>query len=802
MANERLTEGIVRSHFQNDPLFSVVKFEEQKSTNKRIVNLLANASKSGSGIGRPEFIISFPSGNSNNLIIIECKADPSKHVSTKKNMPNDYAADGALHYAVKLAAEYNVIAVAVSGETKDDLMVSNYYIKKDGTKSKLVNDGKLLNINNYLKIFDNVAFSENLKHVNIISKASYLNELFQAYSITEMTRCTLISAILVSLINEAFRVSYASHATTIDLADAIISAIRAQFNKSCIRNKEEMIAEYEKILNEPLIRQAAIKHRDRSEREQTIEVLKELITYLHKYVYPLVNMEDSGYDVLGRFYTEFIRYAGSEQAQGLVLTPYHITDLFCDLARLTKNSVVYDPCCGTAGFLNTAMKRMIELSDHDTAKIAEIKERQLVGVELRPSMFTYACTNMMMRGDGKSNIYRDDCFQAKAEIIKKHAPTVSFLNPPYDVGTAGQMKFIEHALNVVSHKDGVVVAIVQMSACVKNEKELKVVKQRILSKHRLVAVISMPDDLFYPVGVVTSVMVFEANRQHEGYETWFGMLKDDGFEKVKHKGRVDVFGKWDSIKKKLVEAYLNRKEIDGLSVSKNVCYNDEWCAEAYLHTDYGKLTRDMFIEKIKKHINYKISNGISCGTAAIGATIDKNCVKLDIDGWCYFRYDEIFKIHKGFYNKKPIENINGDIVFIGASDSNNGITSKHSEEEIINTTKTGNEDNAIDGKIFQGKCITVSNNGSVGCAFYQESFFTCSHDVNPLYLKDKELNAYTAIFLCTIIEMEKFRWAYGRKWRPARMPASTIKLPVTKNGSVDFVFMEKFIKSLPYSANL
>ena len=67
-----------------------------------------------------------------------------------------------------------------------------------------------------------------------------------------------------------------------------------------------------------------------------LEVIKEMIEYLHKYVYPLVSMEHSGFDVLGRFYTEFIRYAGSEQKQGLVLTPFHITDLFCDLANITE----------------------------------------------------------------------------------------------------------------------------------------------------------------------------------------------------------------------------------------------------------------------------------------------------------------------------------------------------------------------------------------------------------------------------------------------------------------------------------
>jgi hypothetical protein len=173
---------------------------------------------------------------------------------------------------------------------------------------------------------------------------------------------------------------------------------------------------------------------------------------------------------------------------------------------------------------------------------------------------------------------------------------------------------------------------------------------------------------------------------------------------------------------------------------------------------------------------------------------------LEPQKWKYFRYDEIFDIKKGFYNKKPDENLNGTIPFIGATDSNNGITSWCDYETIESTSKTGDEKNTpIEEKIFAPNCITVSNNGSVGFAFYQTQKFTCSHDVNPLYLKNYTLNKHIAMFLCSLIEMEQFRWAYGRKWRPVRMPKSLIKLPVTRDGEPDWQFMEDYIKSLPYS---
>ena len=171
---------------------------------------------------------------------------------------------------------------------------------------------------------------------------------------------------------------------------------------------------------------------------------------------------------------------------------------------------------------------------------------------------------------------------------------------------------------------------------------------------------------------------------------------------------------------------------------------------------------------------------------------------METKNWKWFRYDDIFNICKGFYNKKPEENPNGKVPFIGATESSNGITSLHDIETIELASKTGDKPNApLEEKIFRSNCITVSNNGSVGFAFYQPREFTCSHDVNPLYLNKKwhqELNVYISMFLCTIIEKEQFRWDYGRKWRPKRMPASLIRLPIDNNGEPDWQWMEKYVK--------
>jgi type I restriction-modification system DNA methylase subunit len=803
MANERITEDIVRNHFKNDPLFKSVKFEEQKSYNKRIIDLLQNASKSGKGVGKPEFIISFPSGNIDYLLVIECKASVTNHRSEKVDNPKDFAVDGVLHYAKALSKEFDVVAIAVSGQTEQELLVSHFVWKKGEAEfAENKEDKKLLSVNDYIKSFNNEQFADNLRSVDIIQKAIFLNEEYQAYSITETTRCTMVSAILLSLLHEPFRISYKTYPTAESLGKAMLSAIENVLAGNSIFNQNAMIGEYSKILNEPLFKQKTIKHKKKKEHEQSVEVAKEMIDYLHQNVYPLMDMEQSGFDVLGRFYTEFIRYAGSEQSQGLVLTPAHITDLFCDLANVTANDIIYDPCCGTGGFLIAGMKRMFELTGSDENKKQNIKNKQLVGVELRPSMFTYACSNMMLRGDGKSNIYCDDCFAFADMVAETHKPTIAFLNPPYDVGVAGQMLFIEHALNTVTAQNGTVVAIVQMSCGIKNEKELIAVKKRILDKHHLKAVLSMPDELFNPTAsVVTCVMVFEANKTNKGRETWFGYFKDDKFEKRKNQGRIDARGLYKEEKKRWLDAYHNSKELAGLSVKQEVKGEDEWCAEAYMETDYPTMLRQSnFEKKIRHYLAHLIVTDIlPVGMLDTGHS-NKSVQKLDATNWKWFRYDEVFTIKKGFYNKKPDENTNGTIPFIGATDSNNGITSWCDYETIELASKTGDGKNApIEEKIFKPNCITVSNNGSVGFAFYQPKEFTCTHDVNPLYLKNKELNVYIAMFLCSLIEMEQYRWAFGRKWRPVRMPKSLIKLPITQDGTPDWQFMEDYIKSLPYS---
>lgn len=800
MKNERLTEEIVRDHFKNDVLFSSIRTEEQRSSNKNIANLLKGKSKgTGTGNGYPEFLITFPT-DSNYLIVIECKASPNDHESDNRENAKDFAVDGVLHYAKALSKDYEVLAIAVSGETQKELLVSHFLWKKGEKKYQELQDKKLLTVNDYLRLFANEQFAENLRSVDIIAKAIELNEEYNNFSIPELTRNTIVSGILLSLLNKPFRDSFSSQPTVRSLGEAMMGAIKTTLSVNKVRSETAIIGEYSKLLSEPIFRENAVRNKAKKKMVYSLEVLKDIISYLLKNVYPLTQMEDSGFDVLGRFYTEFIRYAGSEQKQGLVLTPSHITELFCDLAEVNENDIIYDPCCGTAGFLIAGMKKLFKLAGNNKKKHDDIRTNRLVGVEIRPQMYTYACSNMMLRGDGRSNIYCGDCFQTKG-AIDIHKPTVAFLNPPYDVGVAQQMEFIEHALDVVAPQNGRVAAIVQMSCAIKKDKELITVKKRILEKYHLKAVLSMPDDLFYPVGVVTCVMVFDSSKKNEGHKTWFGYFKNDGFEKRKNQGRIDVRGKYASIKNVWLSAYRNAEEVPGLSVKKEIRAENEWCVEAYMETDYSSLCDNDFIKKMRDYAAFRIS--ISDYHDVFNFTnkpLTNSYENNKNENWQWFEIKNLFpSIYKAIaHNVQDLTICNSShkssIPHITRTDENNGVNDFVQEELYF--------------KKEQGNAITIGD--TTATIFYQEREFICGDHM--VILRSQKLNKYNGLFLTTIMNLERPRYNYGRAFKKDTIAATKIKLPSIDTGNKDksgkniyepdWQFMEDYIKSLPYSACL
>lgn len=597
MGNERKTENLVRNHFAK---FNDIIIEEQKSDNVKINKLLINASKKGNKAGHPEFIITYK-GNKELIIVVECKSEISKHQSKTLDKYGSYAVDDVLLYSSFLSKEFDVIGIAVSGETTRELKVSHYLHLKGEPKAVQIFSNKLLDTESYLTGYIESPEKFRQDYNSLLAFSKDLNETLHLKKIKESQRSLLISGILIALENKAFSVSYEQHKQPENLANILVETISYELKNANLHSKklENLKNAYNFIRT----------HTSLSGEEG---VLADLIESIDKNVNTFIKTHKY-FDVLGQFYIEFLRYANSDSGLGIVLTPPHITELFCELACVNKNSIVFDNCTGTGGFLISAMSKMIEDANNDKNKIRDIKSKQLIGIEYQDDIFALACSNMFIHQDGKSNILHGSCFdQTIIDQVKAYKPTIGFLNPPYQTKKKIEIEELQFVLNnlEVLQSAGTCVAIVPMACVLATSGDKLELKKKLMADHTLEAVLSMPDELFFnsDVGVVTAVMIITAHKPHpSNKKTFFGYWKDDGFVKRKNRGRVDALNLWNSIKKEWVSNYMNRTSKPGLGVNVAVKPTDEWCAEAYLQTDYSTLHKDDFIKSIRDFVSFKIS---------------------------------------------------------------------------------------------------------------------------------------------------------------------------------------------------
>jgi hypothetical protein len=164
--------------------------------------------------------------------------------------------------------------------------------------------------------------------------------------------------------------------------------------------------------------------------------------------------------------------------------------------------------------------------------------------------------------------------------------------------------------------------------------------------------------------------------------------------------------------------------------------------------------------------------------------VNQTTPAFNIAEWGAFTLGNLFDIRKGQRLTKA-DMLPGNVPYIGASDSSNGLTARIGQKAI-----------------HKAGTISVSYNGSVAEAFYQPEDYWATDDVNVLYPKGFKLTPAAALFVCVLIRREKYRFNYGRKWHLDRMRESVIKLPETPEGKPDWDYMEHYIKTLPYSSQI
>lgn len=250
-----------------------------------------------------------------------------------------------------------------------------------------------------------------------------------------------------------------------------------------------------------------------------------------------------GEDVMGIFFNEFNRYKKKTES-GQVFTPEHITDFMYYILEVNQDDCILDAACGSGGFLVKAMSNMIQESGGEkTIKAKHIKQHQLYGIEFDREIYALACANMLIHKDGKTNLEQLDTRKEEAcEWIEEQPITKVMMNPPFE-SKYGCMTIVENVLDSVPAHT--------MCGFILPDKKLEKISKvqivRILKHHRLKKIIKLPEDLFFNVGVTTSIFVFETGVPQNDKDIFGCYMEDDGLQTVKNKGRHDVRGKWSDI---------------------------------------------------------------------------------------------------------------------------------------------------------------------------------------------------------------------------------------------------------------
>ena len=384
-----------------------------------------------------------------------------------------------------------------------------------------------------------------------------------------------------------------------------------------------------------------------------VDVLDEIVGNIYKYI----NADSSeGQDILNLFFIAFNKYTGKAD-KNQAFTPDHITNFMCRVTGVDRTKRIFDGTCGSGSFLVQAM--VLELADCNKQKATEkekkkmrqtVTKEHIYGVEIEEKAFGLSTTNMLIHGDGNSNIKHASLFESE-EFIKQADPNIILMNPPYNAKpitipkaykegwkadakedpTKGLvfLKYISDVINKMNSarmsrgertKEVKIAILLPVSAAIGTSNYISDMKTELLENNSLEAVFTLPNEIFYPGASASACcMIFTLGKPHVNPDgtvnkTFFGYYKEDGHKKKKNLGRIEQFDKdnnsiWKAIEEEWIDLYRNKTVKDGMSAMQAVNGEDEWLCEAYMKTDYSKLTEADFQQTINNYLAYQIKEG-------------------------------------------------------------------------------------------------------------------------------------------------------------------------------------------------
>ena len=558
---------------------------EQESLNTEIDTALDEyySKNGGTGGNRPDAKLLLQDKNLNFYpILIEYKGYKDKLVKLdsngqvenrdSKNQPifkniNSYAVNGAVHYANALlhyTSYTDIISIGMTGYKDDNgevqYSIGVYYVSKDnfgiGQKVDEYIDFSFLKKENFDEFINKVkslrlsqeeldALKEQREREIDTSLTKLNNDIYQnEKGLSESDRVYLVAASIISTIGIPGKVAPLEKAdlkSSIEEGntdgDILIRKIRAfLIEKNLPKEKKDLII---RTLQNTLTTENINKVENGE--SQLKRVFTKIVDDLG--IYYKIGLST---DFTGKLFNEMYSWLGftQDKLNDVVLTPSYVANLLVKLARVDKDSYVWDFATGSAGLLVSAMNEMlndaknkIKSPEQLAIKSAEIKANQLLGIEILPSIYMLAILNMILMGDGSSNILNKDSLKGFngnygfGKVDEKFPANAFVLNPPYSAPGNG-MIFVEKALSMM--EKGYAAIIIQASAGSGKAVEFN---KKILKHSSLIASIKMPIDLFVgKSSVQTYVYVFRVGEAHNNDDiVKFIDFTNDGYTRTNRK---------------------------------------------------------------------------------------------------------------------------------------------------------------------------------------------------------------------------------------------------------------------------
>jgi len=519
---------------------------------------------------------------------------------------------------------------------------------------------------------------------------------------------------------------------------------------------------------------------------------------------------NSGTDVLGRFYEVFLKYGNGAKEIGIVLTPRHITRFATEAVNVNLRDIVFDPTCGTGGFLVSAFDYIKKGANE--SQIDRFKQNNLFGIEQEPEVVALAVVNMIFRGDGKNNIIEGNCFvKWLVPNTNNGVPTGKYsdlpssdgsqvvtkvlMNPPFALKSSDEKeyKFVDHALKQMSD-GGILFSILPNSNLVKSGGYLEW-RNELLEKNTLLGVVTFPEDLFYPIGVLTVGLFIKKGIPHTLTQKvlWMRAL-NDGLLKSKGKRLPNPRARNDFKKiKSTLKAFINDPDVEVENIvefqkADVIDFEDptlELIPEAYL--DEKKPTKEDIVNGLDIIVRETIS-------FLVGSNREKDFMKnvftdelfreakpKELQGQKELPITELFKtpIKTGEFHVSGIMD-DGKIPLISTSAVNNGV------EKYVDVPLEQTNLNAI----------TIASDGTPLTSYFHYYNFVAKDNVMVCFPKEN-YRFTTLLYITTQINRLRWRFSYGRKCYLNKIDKIRIYIPTNRAGKIDEDYIEFMIKNLP-----